>query len=84
MLISSQEAPVVVTVKEETLCEDLAKQLSAISTTNFLKKDGLLIQLGNSKLTLDSLADKVITEAVKKQILVKIDQSYVINRNKFS
>lgn len=84
LLVSSNLKPVVVTVRETSLCEDLAKELSLIPSENFLKKDGLLIQIGTSKQSLDSLADKVIAEAIKKQILLKVEETYVINRNKFS
>lgn len=74
----------VVSIRENLVCEDLVKQLVRVPTENFLKKDDLFIQVGNAKQTLDALATKVINEAVTKQILLKIDQTYIINRNKFS
>jgi hypothetical protein len=84
LLTSNHQKPVVVTIRENSICEDLAKELSLVPAENFLKKDGLLVQLGPSKHTLDSLAERVINEALKKQILLKVDETFVINKNKFS
>lgn len=59
-MVSNNEKPVLINVRENLVCEDLVKQLSKIPTENFLKKDGLVIQTGNVKQTLDGLAVKVI------------------------
>ena len=84
LLTTNNEKPALILLRENFVCEDLVKQQHKITSENFLKKDGLVIEVADSKQSLDNLASKVIAEALSKQILLKQDDTYILNKNKFS